>query len=95
MLIQDQSNYTNNKLNKLLANNSPLLSAFFSTLPDTFAIYAFGSQVQSVADSNSDLDLAVLVAGYANPFFCGIYPAIWQIWQDARWIYWICALHLL
>lgn len=31
------------------------------------AIYAFGSQLQGTARSESDLDLAVLVAGYANP----------------------------
>ncbi len=31
------------------------------------AIYAFGSQVQGTAGAHSDLDLAVLVAGYADP----------------------------
>ena len=31
------------------------------------AVYAFGSQVQGTAGSQSDLDLAVLVAGYADP----------------------------
>ena len=31
------------------------------------AVYAFGSQVQGTAGPQSDLDLAVLVAGYADP----------------------------
>jgi predicted nucleotidyltransferase len=31
------------------------------------AIYAFGSQVAGSASADSDLDLAVLVAGYADP----------------------------
>ena len=31
------------------------------------AIYAFGSRVQGTAGPESDLDLAVLVAGYADP----------------------------
>lgn len=36
-------------------------------LPDLLALYAFGSRIQGQANANSDLDLAVLVAGYANP----------------------------
>ncbi len=35
--------------------------------PDLLAVYAFGSRIQGVAGSDSDLDLAVLVAGYAEP----------------------------
>lgn len=31
------------------------------------AVYAFGSQVAGTAGTDSDLDLAVLVAGYADP----------------------------
>lgn len=37
------------------------------------AIYAFGSQVQGTAGPQSDLDLAVLVAGYADPL------ALWDV----------------
>jgi len=40
-----------------------LLAAF----PNTLGIYAFGSRVQGTANAQSDLDLAVLVAGYADP----------------------------
>lgn len=36
-------------------------------IPDLLAIYAFGSRIQGTARSDSDLDLAVLVAGYADP----------------------------
>lgn len=36
-------------------------------VPNLLAVYAFGSQVQGTAMSGSDLDLAVLVAGYADP----------------------------
>ena len=36
-------------------------------VPDLLAIYAFGSRVQGTAGPDSDLDLAVLVAGYADP----------------------------
>ena len=36
-------------------------------LPNALGIYAFGSRVQGTANSHSDLDLAVLVAGYADP----------------------------
>jgi predicted nucleotidyltransferase len=33
---------------------------------DLLAIYAFGSRIEGTANSSSDLDLAVLVAGYAD-----------------------------
>jgi predicted nucleotidyltransferase len=38
-----------------------------SRVPKLLAIYAFGSRVQGSAGPDSDLDLAVLVAGYADP----------------------------
>lgn len=34
-------------------------------LPNLLAVYAFGSRIQGTASADSDLDLAVLVAGYA------------------------------
>jgi len=34
--------------------------------PNALGIYAFGSRVQGTANVQSDLDLAVLVAGYAT-----------------------------
>jgi len=44
--------------------------------PDLLAVYAFGSRVSGTADSHSDLDLALLVAGYADPV------ALWTIAAD-------------
>ncbi len=36
-------------------------------IPNLLAIYAFGSQIQDTVNSESDLDLSVLVAGYVDP----------------------------
>lgn len=41
-------------------------------LPGLLAVYGFGSRVQGTATSSSDLDLAVLVSGYAD---------VHQLWQ--------------
>lgn len=38
-----------------------------SIFHNLLAIYAFGSRVQGMANAQSDLDLAVLVEGYADP----------------------------
>ena len=45
-------------------------------VPDLLAIYAFGSRIQGTAQTRSDLDLAVLVAGYAEPL------ALWTLSGD-------------
>lgn len=37
-----------------------------ASLPDLLAVYGFGSRVQGTATAQSDLDMAVLVAGYAD-----------------------------
>ncbi|QOJ10300.1 nucleotidyltransferase domain-containing protein [Nitrosomonas sp. H1_AOB3] len=44
-----------------------LIHSLQTRIPDLLAIYAFGSRIQGTARSDSDLDLAVLVAGYADP----------------------------
>jgi len=44
-----------------------LVALIRARFPLAFAIYAFGSQVQGNANAQSDLDLAILVAGYADP----------------------------
>ncbi len=44
-----------------------LAAAVRARFPQAMAVYAFGSQVQGSAHDSSDLDLAVLVAGYADP----------------------------
>ena len=44
-----------------------LVRAVQHALPAVFALYAFGSQVQSTVSVQSDLDLAVFGPGYADP----------------------------
>jgi predicted nucleotidyltransferase len=51
----------------LIASDGPLVQALRAQFPNTLAIYAFGSQIQGTSGPESDLDLAVLVAGYADP----------------------------
>lgn len=48
-------------------NREALVSTLQTRLPQLLAVYAFGSRVQGAAGPNSDLDLAVLVAGHADP----------------------------
>ncbi|TSA41140.1 MAG: nucleotidyltransferase domain-containing protein [Methylococcaceae bacterium] len=50
-----------------LTDNGPLVSAIRADLPNALAIYVFGSRVNACAHADSDLDMAVLVAGYADP----------------------------
>ena len=44
-----------------------ILSRLRAQVPKLLAVYAFGSRIQGTARTDSDLDLAVLVAGYAEP----------------------------
>ncbi|MFI8734854.1 nucleotidyltransferase domain-containing protein [Ectopseudomonas toyotomiensis] len=44
-----------------------LVELLRSRLDGVLAVYAFGSRIQSTADERSDLDLAVLAQGYADP----------------------------
>lgn len=55
------------KIRQMLTCDGPLVTAICQRFPQAMAVYAFGSQVQGTAGSESDLDLAVLVAGYADP----------------------------
>ncbi len=57
----------------LLASNGPVVDALRSAFPNALAVYAFGSQMQGTATPESDLDLAILVAGYADPLL------LWQL----------------
>jgi predicted nucleotidyltransferase len=54
-------------LQALLGSHGPIVVSICAKFPQALAIYAFGSQVQGTAGPASDLDLAVLVAGYADP----------------------------
>mgnify|MGYP002389043058 FL=1 len=48
-------------------NKEIILKRVQDRLPGLLALYAFGSRIQGQANAESDLDLAVLVAGYADP----------------------------
>jgi predicted nucleotidyltransferase len=48
-------------------NREPLIQTLQARVPKLMAIYAFGSRIQGTAGPDSDLDMAVLVAGYADP----------------------------
>lgn len=50
-----------------LAQDGFVVTTLRAAWPNALAIYAFGSRVQGNAQGDSDLDLAVLVAGYADP----------------------------
>jgi predicted nucleotidyltransferase len=51
-------------------DTTPILSLLQQRLPTLMAAYAFGSRIKDAgqhANAESDLDLAVLVEGYADP----------------------------
>ncbi len=48
-------------------NREVLVQALKARLPGLLAIHAFGSRITGLAGPSSDLDLAVLVEGYADP----------------------------
>lgn len=48
-------------------NQTAIIQMLQARLTNLLAIYAFGSRIQGTAQVDSDLDLAVLVAGYAEP----------------------------
>lgn len=50
-----------------LADNGPLVNTILAVFPNVLAVYVFGSRVNACAYADSDLDMAVLVAGYADP----------------------------
>lgn len=54
-------------------NRDAIVHILRNRQPNLLAVYAFGSRVQGTAGAESDLDLAVLVAGYADPL------VLWQL----------------
>lgn len=48
-------------------NKESIINYLQAHIPNLLAIYAFGSRVQQTSRPDSDLDLAVLVAGYVEP----------------------------
>lgn len=59
-----------------IMNPDAIVHMLCSRVPGLLAIYAFGSRIQGTAGPDSDLDLAVLVAGYADPL------ALWELSGD-------------
>ncbi len=59
-------------------NRDTIVQLLQNRLPDLLGIYAFGSRIQGTAGPDSDLDLAVLVAGYAEPL------ALWTLAGDVE-----------
>jgi uncharacterized protein len=57
----------------LLDSDGPIVNVLRDKWPNALAIYAFGSQVQGQSNAQSDLDLAILVGGYADPL------ALWDV----------------
>lgn len=58
-------------------NKPALVELLRSRLDGLLGIYAFGSRVQGTAGAQSDLDLAVLVQGYADPLM------LWELAGEA------------
>lgn len=50
----------------MLENSALIINHLQQRIPKLMAIYAFGSRVAGTHHAQSDLDLAVLVAGYAD-----------------------------
>ena len=53
-------------LTHALSAQGPVLRVLQQRFPDALAFYVFGSQASGQADALSDVDLAVLLPGYAN-----------------------------
>jgi uncharacterized protein len=49
------------------AQNTEIIQVLKAAFPNLLAIYVFGSRIQGTAQADSDLDLAVLIPGYASP----------------------------
>lgn len=56
-----------------MTKRDTIVQTLQNRLPNLLAVYAFGSRIQGTAGVESDLDLAVLVAGYAAPLM------LWQL----------------
>ena len=57
-------------------NHQAIVDMLLARVPDPLAVYAFGSRIWGGAGSQSDLDMAVLVAGYAEPL------VLWELAAD-------------
>ena len=57
---------TTNEPRSAAMNRDALVQTLAARLSNLLAVYAFGSRIAGTARAGSDLDLAVLVAGYAD-----------------------------
>jgi Nucleotidyltransferase domain. len=57
-----------------LADHGAIRACVLAAVPDTLALYAFGSRIEGTARADSDLDLAILAPGYVEPV---------QLWELA------------
>jgi predicted nucleotidyltransferase len=57
-------------------NQAAIIQNLQANLPNLLGIYAFGSRIHGTVQTDSDLDLAVLVAGYAEPL------VLWSLASD-------------
>jgi len=60
------------QIDNAFSEHGTVVATLRAAFPDALAMYAFGSRVQGQSRPDSDLDLAVLVAGYAQPL---------QLWE--------------
>lgn len=67
MVIFDNASNLQNRIDRALAADGLVLAALRAAFPSALAVYAFGSRVTGQAAVDSDLDLALLTAGYADP----------------------------
>lgn len=67
---------TQQRIENALSPQGVVVAALLATFPGALALYAFGSRIQGTASVSSDLDLAVLTAGYADPL------RLWDIASD-------------
>jgi uncharacterized protein len=50
----------------VFSTQQQIIQGLYRAFPNLLALYAFGSRIQGTANAQSDLDLAVLVEGYAD-----------------------------
>lgn len=67
MPLQTNTAALQTQFENALSSNGPVVTTLLTAFPETLAIYAFGSRISGMAGADSDLDLALLVPGYADP----------------------------
>lgn len=76
MPVPGQAAALTRRIDHALAPEGSIVATLRAAWPQALAVYAFGSRIQGQAQASSDLDLAVLVAGYTDPV------ARWEVAQE-------------